>query len=91
MSRAFAVSMLVLVMLSPAGGAWAQEDDDFAGPAREFFTEDGRQLSSDAEISAYLASLEADKRRRLNDVCRTERATKAHALIELCAWIGQYR
>ena len=89
MSRVLAASMLVLVSL--AGGAWTQEEDGLAGSARQFFTEDGRQLRSDAEIAAYLDGLEAERRRRLNDVCRTERAAKVHALIELCAWIGQHR
>ena len=70
---------------------WYQNGDDIAVPARQFFTEDGRQLKSDAEISAYLAGLEAEKRRRLNNVCETPRASQEHALIELCAWIGQHR
>ena len=89
MSRAFAFSMLLMMALS--GGAEAQNEDDLAGSARQFFTEDGRQLTSDAEISAYLANLEAEKRRRLNTVCETPRASQVHALIELCAWIGQHR
>jgi hypothetical protein len=69
----------------------AQDAGDLAAPARQFFTEDGRQLRSDAEISAYLAGMEAERRRRLNDVCNDPRATREHALIELCAWIGQHR
>ena len=71
MRRALASSMLLL--LSLAGGAWAQDGDDLAGSARQFFTEDGRQLRSDAEIAAYLDSLEEERKRRLNDVCQTER------------------
>ena len=89
MNRAFAFSILLMVSLT--GGAQAQNGDDLAAPARQFFTEDGRQLKSDAEISAYLASLEAEKRQRLNNVCETPRAGQVHALIELCSWIGQHR
>lgn len=89
MSRALAFSMLLVLALP--GGVHAQNGDDLAGSARQFFTEDGRQLRSDAEISAYLASLEAEKRRKLNSVCETPRASQVHALIELCNWIGQHR
>ena len=89
MSRAFAVFMLLA--LAWTGGALAQDAGDLAAPARELFTEDGRQLRSDAEISAYLASMEAERRRQLNSVCTEPRATREHALIELCNWIGQHR
>src|SRR5688500_3787525 len=89
MSRLFAVSMLLVFALSDS--AMAQNGGDLAAPARQFFTEDGRQLRSDAEISAYLASLEAETRRRLNSVCDDPRAGREHALIELCNWIGQHR
>ena len=89
MSRLFAVSMLLVLALSE--GVMAQEAGDLAEPARQFFTEEGRQVRSDAEISAYLASMEAERRKRLNSVCNEPRATMEHALIELCNWIGQHR
>ncbi len=89
MSRAVAVWMLLVFAWT--GCAMAQDAGDLAVPAGQFFTEDGRQLRSDAEISAYLASMEAERRRKLNSVCSEPRATSEHALIELCNWIGQHR
>ncbi len=90
MKKLFAISALAISLL--AGSAWAQQDGgDLGTDSNRFFKPDGQTLKSDAEVAASLASLEADKRARINNLCDETSTPRTHALNELCAWIGQHR
>lgn len=90
MTRLIAVFALTASLFTSS--ALAQQDGADLGPDREkFFAPDGQTLRSDAEIAANLASLDSDKRDRLNNLCDEKTTPRTHALNELCAWIGQHR
>ena len=89
MNRLVAIS--ASLFLSFSSSAIAQDASDFSEAGKPFFTEDGRQLRSDQEIAAYLATMEAEKRKKLDSACDGPKESLTHALIELCNWVGQHR
>jgi hypothetical protein len=89
MNRLVPISAFLFLVFS--GATLAQDANGLPEAGKPFFTADGRQLRSDAEITAYLATMEAEKRQKLESACDAPKASLTHALVELCNWIGQHR